>query len=61
MSTSLENEIDTIVQKIEQLKQDGDPEGRINDLNAYLRVLHARLTIALQQDPRRWGPSEEES
>ena len=61
MAESIESEIDKIAQEIERLQADGDPEGRIPDLNAYLRVLNTRLAIALQQDPHRWGPSEEKS
>jgi hypothetical protein len=57
MAESIESEIDRIAQEIECLKQDGDPEGRIPDLNAYLRVLNTRLAMALQQDPRRWEES----
>ena len=55
MDTSIESEIDKIAQEIDRLEKDGDPEGRIPDLNAYLRVLNARLSIELQKDPRRWG------
>jgi hypothetical protein len=55
MDASIESEIDQILQEIERLKKDGDPEGRVSDLNAYLRVLHARLALALQKDPGRWG------
>jgi hypothetical protein len=58
MDTSIESEIDKIAQEIERLQTDGDPEGRIPDLNAYLRVLNARLSMALQQDPHRWEPSD---
>jgi hypothetical protein len=61
MDASIESEIDKIAQEIEHLKENGDPEGRMSDLNAYLRVLHTRLAMALQQDPRRWEPGEEES
>jgi hypothetical protein len=57
MDASIESEIDKIAQEIDRLQKDGDPEGRIPDLNAYLRVLHARLSRALQQDPRRWEES----
>jgi hypothetical protein len=56
MDESVESEIEKILQEIERLKKDGAAsEDRISDLNAYLRVLHARLTIALQNDPGRWG------
>jgi hypothetical protein len=55
---SIESEIDKIAQEIERLQTDGDPDGRIPDLNAYLRVLTTRLGIALQQDPRRWEPGD---
>ncbi len=55
MRESIESEIDRILEEIERLKKDGASEDRISDLNAYLRVLHARLTIALQGDPQRWG------
>ena len=61
MDAPVESEIDKIIQEIERLKKEGGQDDRINDLNAYLRVLHARLTIALQQDLRRWGPGEEKS
>jgi len=57
MDRSIESEIDKIAQEIECLKKDGDPEGRIPDLNAYLRVLNTMLAMALQQDPRRWEES----
>ncbi|HEY3043407.1 MAG TPA: hypothetical protein VGJ39_05260 [Vicinamibacterales bacterium] len=57
MDKSIESEIDRIAQEIERLQKDGDPEGRIPDLNAYLRVLNTRLSMALQQDPRRWEES----
>ena len=57
MDRSIESEIDKIAQEIECLKKEGDPEGRIPDLNAYLRVLNTRLAMALQQDPRRWEVS----
>ena len=59
MDKSIEGEIDRIAQEIESLKKDGDSEGRIPDLHAYLRVLSTRLAMALQQDPRRWGPRDE--
>lgn len=59
MDKSIEGEIDKIAQEIERLKKDGDPEGRIPDLHAYLRVLSTRLAASLQQDPRRWGQSGE--
>ena len=59
MAESIESEIDKIAQEIERLQADGDPEGRIPDLNAYMRVLNARLAITLQQDPHRWGPRDE--
>ena len=58
MDKSIESEIDKIAQEIERLQKDGDPEGRIPDLNAYLRVLTTRLAMVLQQDPRRWNPSD---
>ena len=58
MDKSIESEIDRIAQEIERLQKDGDPEGRIPDLNAYLRVLNTRLSMALQQEPRRWEPSD---
>ena len=61
MDKSLESEIDTIAQEIERLQKDGDPEGRIPDFHAYLRVLHTRLAMALRQDGRRWEPGEEGS
>ena len=61
MDTSIESEIDKIAQEIDRLQEDGDPEGRVPDLNAYLRVLHTRLAMALQQDGRRWEPGEEGS
>ena len=54
----IESEIDKIAQEIERLQTEGDPEGRIPDLNAYLRVLNTKLSMMLQQDPRRWGPSD---
>ena len=55
MGTELEREIDEIAQQIERLKEKGDPDGRVADLNAYLRVLHTKLAIELHKDPRRWG------
>jgi hypothetical protein len=55
MEDKITSEIDHIAQEIERLRQDGDPEGRIPDLNAYLRVLNVRLAIELQKEPRRWG------
>ena len=58
MDKSIESEIDKIAQEIERLQKDGDPEGRIPDLNAYLRVLTTRLAMVLQQDHRRWNPSD---
>jgi hypothetical protein len=58
MTTSLESEIDKIAQEIQRLETDGDPEGRIPDLNAYLRVLTTKLSMMLQQDPSRWGPGD---
>ena len=57
MDKSTESEIDEIAQEIETLSKNGDPEGRIPDLRAYLRVLTTRLAVALQQDPRRWEES----
>jgi hypothetical protein len=57
MADSIESEIDKIAREIECLKNDGDPEGRIPDLHAYLRVLTTKLAMALQQDPRRWEES----
>jgi hypothetical protein len=53
MDGSIESEIDKIAQEIERLGNDGDPEGRIPDLSAYLRVLNARLAMELQK--RQWG------
>ena len=47
MDTPLESEIDQIAQEIDRLQNAGDPEGRIPDLNAYLRVLTRRLAIEL--------------
>ena len=55
MASATELEIDRIGQQIERLREAGDPDGRIPDLNAYLRVLHTRLLIELQKDPQRWG------
>jgi hypothetical protein len=55
MDTSIESEIDRVTQEIERLRQEGDPESRIPDLNAYLRVLNTKLAIALHQKPGRWG------
>ena len=49
MTTSLEAEIDKVVQQIEQLKKDGDPDGRVGDLNEYLRVLYMRLKTQLHE------------
>jgi hypothetical protein len=57
MDASIESEIDKIAQEIDRLQKEGDPEGRIPDLNAYLRVLNARLAMELQKDPGRWGQS----
>ena len=54
MDNSIEAEIDRVAKEIERLNQEGDPQGRIQDLNAYLRVLSTRLAMALQQDPNRW-------
>jgi hypothetical protein len=58
MDPSIESEIDKIAQEIERLQTEGDPEGRIPDLNAYLRVLNTKLSMMLQQDPHRWGPGD---
>jgi hypothetical protein len=55
MDAPLESEIDKIAQEIERLRADGDPDGRLPDLSAYLRVLNTKLAIELQKDPRRWG------
>ena len=55
MDAPLESEIDKIAQEIDRLQKDGDPDGRIPDLSAYLRVLNTRLAMELQKDPRRWG------
>ena len=55
MGSSIESEIDRIAHEMERLQKDGDPEGRLADLSAYLRVLHTRLAMELQKDPRRWG------
>ena len=55
MDASLESEIDKIAQEMERLQKEGDPEGRLPDLSAYLRVLSTRLAIELQKDPQRWG------
>jgi len=55
MDSSIEDQIDRLVQEIEQLKKDGDPEGRVSDLNEYLRVLYLRLSMTLQD--KRWGPT----
>jgi hypothetical protein len=57
MDNSVESEIDRIAQEMERLRKDGDPEGRMQDLGAYLRVLTTRLAIELQKDPQRWGPT----
>jgi hypothetical protein len=54
MDAPLEAEIDKIAQEIDRLQKDGDPEGRIPDLSAYLRVLNTRLAMELQK--RQWGP-----
>jgi hypothetical protein len=54
MKSSVETEIDQVVQQIEELKQAGDPEGRISDLNEYLRVLYLRLKMELQEGARPW-------
>jgi hypothetical protein len=54
MDMSIESEIDTIAQEMERLQKEGDPEGRLPDLSAYLRVLSTRLAIELQK--RQWGP-----
>ncbi len=54
MKSSVETEIDQVVQQIEELKQAGDPEGRIPDLNEYLRVLYLRLKTELQEGARPW-------
>jgi hypothetical protein len=55
MDASIESEIDKTAQEIERLKKDGDPDGRIPDLTAYIRVLNTRLAMELQKDPSRWG------
>ena len=54
VDASIESEIDKIAQEIERLRAVGDPDCRIPDLSVYLRVLHTRLMMLLQQDPRRW-------
>ena len=54
MDNSIEAEIDKVATEIERLSKEGDPQGRIQDLNAYLRVLSTRLAMTLQQDPDRW-------
>ena len=54
MDNSIEAEIDKVAREIERLSKEGDPQGRIQDLNAYLRVLSTRLAMTLQQDPDRW-------
>jgi hypothetical protein len=54
MEQSVATEIDKIVQEIERLKSSGDPEGRIADLNEYLRVLYLKLKTELQQGPKPW-------
>ena len=54
MDNTIEAEIDKVAREIERLSREGDPQGRIQDLNAYMRVLSARLAMALQQDPDRW-------
>ena len=51
---NIEAEIDRVAKEIERLSKEGDPQGRIQDLNAYLRVLSTRLAMTLQQDPDRW-------
>jgi hypothetical protein len=50
MDALLESEIDKIAQQMERLRQNGDPDGRLPDLAAYLRVLNARLAIELQKE-----------
>lgn len=54
MESSVESQIDQLVQQIEALKKEGDPEGRIPDLNEYLRVLYLRLKMELQEGPKPW-------
>jgi hypothetical protein len=54
MDNSIEAEIDKVAKEIERLSTEGDPDGRIQDLNTYLRVLSTRLAMTLQQDPDRW-------
>jgi hypothetical protein len=54
MENSIESDIDRIAREIERLTRDGDPDGRVRDLTAYLRVLTTRLAMTLQQDPDRW-------
>jgi hypothetical protein len=54
MDNAIEAEIDKVAKEIERLQEEGDPQGRIQDLNTYLRVLTTRLAMALQQDPDRW-------
>ena len=54
MAASIESEIDKTAQEIDRLQKEGDPEGRLPDLSAYLRVLNTRLAMELQKDPRRW-------
>jgi hypothetical protein len=54
MDSPIEAEIDKVAQEIDRLEKDGDPQDRIRDLSAYLRVLNTRLAIELQKNPRRW-------
>jgi hypothetical protein len=54
MDNSNKTEIDKVAKEIERLGKEGDPHGRIQDLNTYLRVLSTRLAMELQQDPDRW-------
>jgi hypothetical protein len=55
MGESIENEIERVGKEIDRLRETGDPEGRIADLNSYLRVLYTKLAVELQKNPGRWG------
>jgi len=58
MDAAIAAEIDKIAQEMERLQKEGDPQNRLPDLSAYLRVLNRKLAISLQADPRPWEPRD---
>jgi hypothetical protein len=60
MDQHLEQEIDRLASEIERLKTEGDPEGRIADLNAYMRVLYLKLSMSLQAGQWPWAPKADD-